>query len=450
MITLPEEFSQQISAFAGLFSKKVFEHAKVLVTGCLLVVGRRTICSALRAVGLSQEKRFDKYHAVLSKAKWSAYRAAPILLGLLVDHFFAGASYLVFGIDETIERRRGAKIKAKGIYRDPVRSTKSHFVKCSGLRWISLMLLTPISWADRIWALPFLTVLAASERYNQQRGKQHKKVTDWARQMMLQLSRWLPNRLIIIVADSSYSVIELLDSVRQHLCMITRLRLDAALYDFVPPRPAGQVGRKRKKGKRLPSLLERLDDPDTQWIELIIPKWYNHGSKTMQVATGTAIWYHSGKPPVPIRWVLIKDPCGRIDPAALLSTKLDLSADQIINFFIRRWTIEVTFEELRAHLGVETQRQWSDLAIARSTPILMALFSLITLWADQLQKRNLLFLKPCAWYQKSRPTFSDAIASVRCRIWRNQHFCMSSFQADIQKLNPPWMEHLIFMLTRAA
>ena len=102
------------------------------------------------------------------------------------------------------------------------------------------MLLTPISWADRIWALPFLTVLAPSERYNKQCGKPHKKITDWARQMMLQLSRWLPNRLIIIVADSTYAVIELLNSVRNHVCVITRLRLDAALYDFVPPKPAGQ------------------------------------------------------------------------------------------------------------------------------------------------------------------------------------------------------------------
>jgi len=450
MIALPKEFSKQISAFAPLFSKKVFEHAKVLVTGCLLVVGRRTVCSALRAVGLSQEKRFDKYHAVLSKAKWSCYKAARILLLMLVDHFSTPSQALVFGIDETIERRRGAKIKAKGIYRDPVRSSKSHFVKCSGLRWISLMLLMPISWADRIWALPFLTVLAPSERYNEQRGQRHKKITDWARQMILQLSRWLPNRLIIIVADSTYAAIDLLASVRNHACVITRLRLDAALYNFVPYRPTGTVGRKRKKGERLLSLQQRLDDPDTEWNEITIPQWYNHGSKKMLVASGTALWYHSGMPAVPIRWVLIKDPEGLIEPAALLSTNLDLAPSQIINFFIRRWTVEVTFEEVRAHLGVETQRQWSDLAIARSTPILMAMFSLITLWADQLHQRNLLLLKPCAWYQKSRPTFSDAIASVRRQIWRKQYFSMSLFEDDIHNLNRAWMEHLVFMATRAA
>ena len=450
MITLPEEFSKQISAFAPLFSKKVFEHAKVLLTGCLLVVGRRTVCSALRAVGLSQERRFDKYHGVLSVAKWSCYKAARILLLLLVDHFSKTSDALVFGIDETIERRRGAKIKAKGIYRDPIRSSKTHFAKCSGLRWISLMLLSPISWADRVWALPFLTVLAPSERYHQQLGKPHKKITDWARQMILQLRRWLPNRLIIIVADSSYSVIELLDSVRNHVCVITRLRLDAALYDFVPPRPKGKRGPRRKKGKRLKTLRERLDDPKTNWSKITIPKWYNHGSKQMLVASGMAIWYHSGMPPVPIRWVLIKDPNGIIKPAALLSTKMDLTSFEIINFFIRRWTVEVTFEELRAHLGVETQRQWSDLAIARSTPILMAMFSLITIWADHLQKQNLLLLKPCAWYQKSRPTFSDAIASVRYRIWRKQKFSMSLFRDDIHNLKPPWIDILIHMATRAA
>lgn len=450
MITVPEEFSEQISAFSSLFSKKVFARAKVLLMCGLLVVGRRTVCSALRAIGLSQEKRFDKYHAVLSITKWSCYKAAGVLLKLLVDHFGSGSQALVFGIDETIERRRGAKIKAKGIYRDPVRSSKSHFVKCSGLRWISLMLLTPISWAGRIWALPFLTVLAPSQRYNEQLGKRHKKITDWARQMMLQLRRRLPNQLIIIVADSSYSVIDLLRSVRQYVCVITRIRLDAALYDVLPPRPEGQRGRPHKKGQRLPSLLQRLDDPTTQWSEIVIPKWYNQGSKKMLVASGTAIWYHAGMASLPIRWVLIKDPDAQIEPAALLSTDLELTPCQIINFFIQRWTVEVTFEEVRAHLGVETQRQWSDLAIARSTPILMALFSLVTIWADQLHKRNLLFLKPCAWYQKSCPTFSDAIASVRYRIWRNQDFCMSLFQADMQKLNPPWAEHLIYMFTRAA
>ena len=360
MITLPEEFSKQISAFAPLFSKKVFEHAKVLVTGALLVVGRRTVCSALRAVGLQSEKHFHKYHRVLSLAKWSPYKAARILLKLLLDHFVGATEPLVFGIDETLERRWGAKIKARGIYRDSVRSSKSHFVKCSGLRWICLMLLVPISWANRVWALPFLTVLAASERYYQQRGKKHKKLTDWGRQMILQLKRWLPDRKLIITADSSYCTYGLLDAVRPHACMITRLRLDARLFDFPPARPKGKRGPYQKVGKRQPTLQARLEDPSTEWQTWVIPQWYGKQGRIVQIVTGTALWYKSSYPIVPLRWILIKDLMGELDPVALVCTDLDMAAPVAVNFFIRRWTVEVTFEEVRAHLGVESQRQWSD------------------------------------------------------------------------------------------
>lgn len=418
--------------------------------GSILVVGRRTVCSALRAVGLGEERRFHKYHRVLSKARWCARQCARLLLFALVDRFTKKEEALVFGIDETIERRRGQKISAKGMYRDSVRSSKSHMVKCSGLRWMSLMLLAPIGWAERVWALPFMTVLAPSERYNLQQGKRHKKLTDWARQMLLQLRRWLPNRLIIIVADSSYAVLDLLDAVRSSVCLIARLRLDAALYEFVPHRPKGKRGPRRKKGKRLPTLQQVALSPTTKWKPLVIPKWYGRGDRQMLISTATAIWYHSAKPPVPIRWVLVKAADGSGEVTALLSTNLNLSPLEIINYFIRRWTMEVTFEEARAHLGVESQRQWSDMAITRTTPVLFGLFSLITLWADTLQSRNLLHLKPTAWYQKQRPTFSDAIASVRYRIWRKQKLSTSTFKDDIHNLNGPWIKHLIFMAIRAA
>jgi hypothetical protein len=450
MLTLPKEFSRQISGFAPLFSKKVFEHAKVLVAGGLLVIGRRTVCSALRAVCLGDERRFHKYHRVLSRAKWCSRKCARVLLLLLIARFTREEDALVFGIDETIERRRGKKINAKGIYRDSVRSSKSHMVKCSGLRWMNLMLLTPISWAHRIWALPFMTVLAPSERYNLQQGKRHKKLTDWARQMLLQLHRWLPNRLIIIVADSSYAVLELLDAVRPKVCLITRLRLDAALYEPLGPKPKGKRGPEGKKGARLPTLQQMVLDPQIKWTSVTIPQWYNRGPQEMLITTATAVWYHTGKPPVPIRWVLVKAADGSGEVAALLSTNLELCPLQIINYFIRRWTMEVTFEEARAHLGVESQRQWSDLAIARTTPVLFGLFSLVTLWADSLQSQNLLHLKPTAWYKKERPTFSDAIASVRYRIWRKQKLPMSTFEDNMDSLNKHWIKHLILMAIRAA
>ena len=294
-----------------------------------------------------------------------------------------------------------------------------------------MMLLTPIHWTKRTWALPFLTVLAPSERYNQQQGKKHKKLTDWARQMIFQVKRWLPNRQIIVVADSSYASYSLLDAVRAHVCMITPLRPDARLFDEPPPQPTGKRGRKPKIGARQPTLQQRLVDPITQWQTIVIPQWYGKSNQVMQVATGTALWYKSNDPLVPLRWVLIKDPTGRIAPVALLCTDQALNAQSVIDYFIRRWTLEaaaaaVTLEEVRRHLGVESQRQWSDLAIARTTPVLMGLFSIVTLWTHKLQQRQGIEVQRSAWYQKVNPTFSDALALVRMQLWGKQQFLTAS------------------------
>ena len=299
-------------------------------------------------------------------------------------------------------------------------------------------------------ALPFLTVLAPSERYNEQQGKTHKKLTDWARQMILQVKRWLPDRQIIVVADSSYACYALLHAVRSAVCMITPLRLDARLFDEPPPQPAGKRGRKPKIGPRQITLQQRLVDRTTRWQTLIIAQWYGKSNKVMQVATGTALWYKSNDPLVPLRWVLIKDPTGRIAPVALLCTDRQLDAQSIINYFIRRWTVEVTFEEVRRHLGVESQRQWSDLAIARTTPVLMGLFSIVTLWTHKLQQQQGIEAQRSAWYQKMKPTFSDALALVRKQLWGKQQFLTSPSEAEVKYLNHPLIQHLCTIIARAA
>ena len=404
-----------------------------MLAAAILAPGKRTVSALLRIVGLSREKNFHKYHRVLSLSCWSAHKASLLLLKQLLNCFLPQGAVLV-GIDETLERRWGRKIAQRGIYRDSVRSSSSQFVKSSGLRRISLMLLVPVSWAKRVWALPFLTILAPSERYNQGKEKRHKKLTDWARQMLLQLKRWLPGRQIIAVGDNSYAVIDLLAALAGKVSFITRLRLDAALYEPVLLRKSGQVGRSRKKGERLPTLEQLTQQADTEWQPLVFSDWYGHKEKYMQIATGTALWYHSGKPPVSIRWVLLRDPEGKVQTSALLSTDLALRAQQIIGYFVRRWSIEVTFQEVRANLGVETQRQWSAKAIARSTPVLLGLFSLIALIADRLQEQGKLQISQAAWYEKKHATFSDAIACVRQLLWQESNFSMSAQKDDIVKL----------------
>jgi len=267
MLTLPDEYNTLFKAFQPYFSKRVWQLAVVLIVGAILAPGKRTVTAILRIMGLSQEHHFQNYHRVLNRAIWSNLALSAVLLQLLLRTFLP-IGPVVVGIDETIERRRGAQIKAKGIYRDPVRSSKSHFVKASGLRWISMMLLTDIPWAKRIWGLPFLTVLAPSERYYESRPGKHKKLTDWARQMGIQVRRWLPNRKIILVADSSYAALELLNSLLtlpKPVYIVTQLRLDAALFQPAPNPTHKPVGRPRKKGPRLPRLSEVLANPQTVW-----------------------------------------------------------------------------------------------------------------------------------------------------------------------------------------
>ena len=452
MGALPREIVRVLRVFADVFSERTWDWAQVLVIGAILTPGQRTVASVLRVLGLSEERQFRNYHRVLNRACWSSREVSRRLLGLLVATFVPADAPVVVGLDETIERRRGAKIAAKGISRDPVRSSKSHFVKTSGLRWISMQLLAEVPWAGRVWGLPFLTVLAPSERHHRERGQRHKTLSDWGRQMMRQLRCWLPDRALVVVADSTYAVLELLaDAARlpRPVTVVTRLRLDAALYDPAPPRTPGTLGRPRIIGERQPTLATRLLDPATVWETLTVP-WYGGGTAQVEAATGAALWYHRGGPPVPLRWVLLRDPHGRFDPQALLGTDPTVPPAQIVAWFVARWPLEVTFHEVRARLGVETQRQWSDLAILRTTPALLGLFSLVTLFAQARLDGQPLPVRQAARYTKAAPTFSDTLAFVRQLLWPVTVFSTSPSSDDVIEIPRALFDRLTDTLAFAA
>lgn len=449
MVSLPIAVQAVIVSFAPLFSKRVFEHARILLVGAILAPGKRTVSAILRVMGKSHKPEFQSYHRVLNRAKWSALQGSRLLLLQLLDAFVPKGP-LLMGIDETIERRWGGKIAARGIYRDPVRSSKSHVVKASGLRWVSLMLLAPVPWAKRVWALPLMTVLAPSERYYQRRGRKSQSVLDRARQAIAVMRRWLPDRELRVVADSSYAALEWLASVSQPATVTTRLRLDAALYEPAAPREPGQMGAPRKKGKRLPTLAHVAQAQQTAWPAIWVEQWYGQGRRQLEVTSETAVWYHGGKPVVPIRWVLIRDPQGKFDIQALLCTDLKLSALEIVSDFVQRWQVEVTFAEARAHLGMETQRQWNDLAIGRSTPVILGLYSLVTLMAKGLGATQGIPVRPSAWYDKEHATFSDTIAWVRRWLWASATFSMSSKPLEMEKVPRPLVDRLIEAVCYAA
>lgn len=451
MLNLPPIIIDLLNPFAPCFyGVTTWTKAQILLMGTILAPGKRTVTAALRVMGLKDDTRYAQYHHVLSRAVWSPLATAQVLLRVLVTTFGTTGKPLVFGMDDTIERRWGQKIAARGIYRDPVRSSESHFVKASGLRWISLMLLTTIPWAERVWALPFMTVLAPSERYYEERGRKPKKLTDRAQQMIRQLRRWIPKRPIVVVADSSYAALELLAACQGlSVTVVTRLRLDAALYEPAPPY-AG-MGRPRRKGQRLPTPQQCLKAPETIWTTLDL-KWYDGQQRSMEIASQTALWFHYGLPSVPIRWVLVRDPLGEYETVCLLGTDQTVAAHQVVEWFVMRWQVEVTFEEARRHLGVETQRQWSGQAIARTTPLLLGLFSWITLVAHAFHSSgHPVAVRQSAWYSKALPTFSDALALVRHHLWSSlPTFHTSDENSDTIKVSRPFFASLVETLCYAA
>lgn len=442
MLTLPAECSSAILLFQSLFSKRVWPYAQTLLIGAILAPAQRTVTAVLRVMGLSDQKHFQNYHRLLNRVRWSPREGAKHLLIALVEHFVP-SGVLLLALDDTLERRRGKNIAAKGVYRDAVRSSQSHFVKASGLRWLCVMLLTEMPFSPRRWALPVLTRLAPSERYNRQRQRVHKKLTDHGRGVLLQLRRWLPMRQIVCVCDSSFAALEFLDAVRSSATVITRLRLDAALYEPAPERMKGKVGRSRRKGNALPKLIHLLGDPTHVWTTVTLRRWYQQNNRQVEVLTGTGVWYHSGKPVVPLRWVLVRDPEGTFDPQGFLSTDLELTPAEILGYYVERWQVEVTFEESRQYLGVETQRQWSDTAIERTTPALFAVYSIVALIATMLSAGEAPTPRRASWYVKEHIAFSDALAAVRRTLWHAEGFSMSSSDPDSAKNSPALLQRLI-------
>jgi hypothetical protein len=256
-------------------------------------------------------------------------------------------------------------------------------------------------------------------------------VPHWARQMMLVVRRWCPGVEITIIGDQAYSVHALGEAwACWGIRLVAPLRMDAALYGPTPRRKPGTNGRPRVKGERVPRLNQVLQDPQTPWQHVRI-RWYNGRRRKLEVTSGAAVWYRIGQPVLPVRWVLVRDPTGRLDPRAYFSTCPKDQPRTVIQQVVKRWAIETTVEESRAHLGIETQRQWSDPAIERTTPCLFGLYSVTALLAHTLYPDGKIPVQTTAWYAKSHATFADVLAAVRHHLWGTCSYSTSAHAPDL-------------------
>jgi hypothetical protein len=426
------EIVQLLNVFAIAFTAPTWKNALVLLFGAILAPGRRTVTSALRVMGLGDDPRFEKYHRVLNRNRWDPLLLSRLLLGLILKLCVSEGKPLMLVVDETLERRWGPKIKSLGIYRDPVRSTKKKKVYTTGVRWLSMAIVVVVPWSRREWALTFLTVELLSPKTSKRLGKRHRTSVTRAGQLVSQVRRWYPKREITVLGDGAFATVALIQHCQRkriRVALISRLRFDARLFDPPGEQPQGKRGVKPKKGKRQPKLPERLNDPQTRWVSVEL-LWYGAEKRRFEIATGTALWHRQGLDPVPLRWVMIRCPDDdTFEPEAFFSSEQNCAAKDIIECYVLRWSIEVTFEEVRMHLGFETQRQWSDKAIARTSPCLLGLFSLVVLIAITLHPHNLP-IQRSSWYSKKEATFSDALFAVRKHLWGVEQFASSPDYAD--------------------
>ena len=420
-----------LTHFQPLFTAPTWRKMMTLLTGTLLAHGSRTVTAALRHSGNEMESHFSSFHQVLNRAQWSPLAVSRQLLHLIVQTFIQAGGSVDLVIDETLERRWGAKISKRGHYRDSALSSRKQSVSSPGLRWIVMAVVVTLPWTTQQWALPFFCVLATTPEVSQRLGKRHKTVGMWAHQMVSVVRRWLPDIPIKLIGDTAYSILELgLHCAAHQVTLIAPFRLDSVIHQLPEKRTSSTIGRPRVVGKRLPSVEHVLHDPKTVWQRITLD-WYGEGKRDVEICTATALWYRFGCSPLPIRWVLTRDPDGKRPPKALFSTDQRQTAEQIIMDFMKRWSLESTFEESRAQLGIETQRQWSDLAVERTTPLLFGLYSLVTLFGQALHPDGTIPVAQSAWYHKQTATFRDVFTVVRRHLWANFSFPTSATDPDV-------------------
>ncbi len=454
MLDLPAQILNVLALFSPLFSQSVYKNSVSLFVGHILTKGHRTVTDILRTLNLKGLKNFSKFHWVLSGAKWSTFKAARILLLEIIKAF--SPDEIVIPMDTHVERRKGEKIRGLGRQRDAVRSTKNRKVLTIGLLWLVASVSVKFPYSQTHWALPFFSQLippkrplsTSRNRRDLSAKSRRKTLTEWTIQLIKVIRRWLKADVrFVIVADVAFACHKIAHAcAKANGALISRLRMDARIFNF-PDSAKKRRGRPLLVGKRCPLFTDYLNDPNVAWEEIEVG-WYGGGRKKLLIYTGTNLWYAYGIPPLPIRWVLIKDPNNKSEPIVLFSTNTEHSAQRIIEIFVCRWPIEVTFEESRRHLGIETQRQWSDKAIERTTPCLFASFSIIVLMAMKLsvEKGGKIPIQQTSWYKKNHVTFSDVLSYVRLTILRRKYFSKFGLKTELGKRD---LENLVLWAAAA-
>lgn len=449
MASIPQGVRSVFHEWSGEFSETVWPRFQVLMFAALVCVGRHTVCRLLRIAGVLAEGHWSSYHRVLSKRRWSSWRLARILARHVLEQFVPRGIVSLSG-DDTVTSHPGKKVYGKGRHRDAVRSTHSYTAWRWGHKWVVLAIQVQLPGLSRPWALPVLYALYRSPEEDQRLGRRHKTPCDLMRQLLCVLLRWFPERKFVFVGDGGYGTHALARFAdgQPRLTLVSKFYPDANLYDPPPKRKPGTNGRPAVKGRKRAAPQDVV--AKTQRPQRLKVSWYGGGWRQVAVVTGTGYWYKGGEGLVAVRWVFVKDRTGTHRDEYFFTTDVHLTPKQIVEAYTGRWAIEVMFQEVREHLGLETTRGWSAQTILRAEPCLFGLYTLVALWFSQLPEHERA-APAVAWIASDKPTltFSDAITFVRRQVWSFWVLQSPRHAPAFQKLTPKEKRQLLALLTQA-
>jgi hypothetical protein len=444
---LPKAAEPLIAPFSIAFTRPTFQRVTVLILGAIMAVRQRTVTGMLRAAGRLAKGHWSDFHRVLSLRVWSNWPLGRVLASLVVE-LLPPDQPVVVPVDDTTPQHKGQHVYGKGCHHDAIRSTHSHMVWVWGHKWVVLAINVKFPFAQRPWALPVLCALYRPEELNHKEGRRHKTPIDLTLGLMATLMHWFPERKFILVGDGGYASHALAGFCHRHrdrVTLISRFHGDANLYD-APPTKRGRTGRPRLKGRKLPSPAQVVAKAKRRRFTV---DWYGGQTRRVELVWGDAHWYKGGEGLVPIRWVFVHDLQGTHRDEYFYTTDVSLAPDRIVSLFTGRWSIEVTFQEVRKHLGLATPRNWSPKSVLRTAPCLLGLFSLVSLIFHRVWRQSPVTPHSDPWYAKKEVTFSDAMASVRRLCW-SEVLAKPNKHAGVIKLPRGLRLTLLDQLCRAA
>ena len=443
---LLSEAAPVLLALAPVFTAPTFHRFTLLLTAAILTPGRRTIANLLRTVGHLAPGHRTSYQRVLSAARWSSLHLACRLSRFLLPYLLPVGLVPLVG-DDTVDGHKGKKVYGKARHRDPVRSSHSYTAWRYGHKWVVLAVLVRFPFACRPWALPVLVDLYRSRDDNRRRGHRHRTPAQLLCRLVRVLLRWFPDRRFVLVADSGYGTHEVArfcGSYGERLTLVSKFHPRANLV--APPPPYRGKGRPRVKGAALPKPSVVVEQtPSRRRVKVA---WYGGGQRQVEIVTGTGHWYKAGNGLVPVRWVFVRDKGGTHRDEYFFTTDLTFPPTTVIYYYTARWNIETTFEEARAHLGLETTRGWCARTVLRAAPCLFGLYTVIVLLYRALPEAKR--TGAITWPGKETVTFSDALAAVRRWLWTEWVFPHAADDAAIEKLPLALRDLLLSALAPAA